>query len=105
MKLQFSDLPGLQPIERVTVHSIDSMIYQVSVTVGGKRHLLYQGQQPFRCHNLLQVKELFQLLEVEHYLLQRPASAYDEMVGQPVPMFNDAMETDLCWRQVKVSMH
>lgn len=101
MKLQLSDLAELEPIERVTIHSIDWMIYQVSLTIDDQEKLLYQGQHPFRFHNLLQVRELFELLDVRRYRLLRNNSAYDEMIGQPEPLFSDTLEVELFWKKVE----
>ncbi|MDF2182104.1 DUF6482 family protein [Neptuniibacter sp. CAU 1671] len=105
MKLQLADLAGVASITQVTIHSIDWMIYQVSLEIDGKELLLYAGEAPFRSRNLLQIKELFETLPVTKYRLGRPTSAYDEMVGQPTPMFSDALETELFWQRIDAVRH
>lgn len=104
-KLQIRELDKLQPISQVIIHSIDWMIYQVSVVEGMQTRLLYSGDSPFRCHNLLQIKELFQLLDVSEYLLERKNSAYDEMIGQPAPLFSDCMRVHLPWKRLVITTH
>lgn len=97
MKLQLTDLEHLLQIEEVKVHSVDWMIYQVTVQFDGQTKLLYNGERPFRCRNLLEIRALFEFLPVERYILVRPDSAYDEMVGQPEAAFSDALEIELYW--------
>ena len=98
MKLQFSNLPALQPLQQVKIHSIDWMIYQISVRSQQGEQLLYEGDQPFRCRNLDTIKELFEPFTVEQFILLRGCSVYDEMVGQSQPLFSDSMSLDLAWR-------
>ena len=97
MKLQLTDLAHLTRITEVKVHSVDWMIYQVTVQFDGQSKLLYDGDKPFRCRNLLEIRALFELLPVQRYLLVRPESTYDEMVGQPQAIFSDALEIELHW--------
>ncbi|WP_136678507.1 DUF6482 family protein [Neptunomonas sp. XY-337] len=105
MKLQLSDLANLQPIKRVVIHSIDWMIYQVTVEIEGKERLLYEDEKPLRFHNMIQIKELMETLKVESYVLRRDNSTYDEMVGQQSTDFKDTFETALPWKQVVPEVH
>jgi len=105
MKLQIEDLSDLEPIDKVIIHSIDWMIYQVTVSAEGEDRLLYQGSSPFRCKNLLEIQEIFQQIYVEYFGLRRPNSAYDEMVGQPPSGFPDSFEIPLPWKKVTVTTH
>lgn len=104
-KLQITELGNLQPIELIQIHSLDWMIYQVTVSQGEKRQLLYDGQAPCKFYNLIQIKELFETLDVKHYQLVRDNSAYDEMVGQPETLFSDTIACELFWKQVNNIQH
>ena len=97
MKLQFNDLTQFPVIDRVNIHSVDWMIYQISIVINGQEKLVYDGEQPFRCRNLLEVRALFETLNVGKYFLLRPDSAYDEMIGQPQPVFSDSIAIELHW--------
>lgn len=105
MKLQIEDVTDLNPIDKVIVHSIDWMTYQVFIIYQGKQHVLYQGKDPFNSRNLLDIQELFQCLDVESYVLRRPSSAYDEMVGQPENVFLDSFEISLPWKYLATTSH
>lgn len=105
MKLQIEDLSDLEPIDKVIIHSIDWMIYQVTVSAEGEDRLLYQGNSPFRCKNLLEIQEIFQPIHVEYFGLRRPNNAYDEMVGQTTSVFLDSFEIPLPWKKVTVTTH
>ncbi len=104
-KLQISDISALQPIDLIQIHSLDWMLYQVSISSNNTQKLLYKGQTPYRFHNLLQIKELFETLEVHRYQLIRDNSAYDEMIGQPEALFSDAIAVDLFWKHVITTHH
>jgi hypothetical protein len=105
MKIQISDLARLQPLGKVVVHSIDWMLYQVSVEHQGKQYFIYDGDTPFSSNNLLEIREMFQFLEVERFALLRPKSIYDEMIGQPECMFSDSFEVPLIWPKAKAVKH
>ena len=104
-KLQITDLSDLQPIELIQIHSLDWMLYQVSISSNDTQRLLYDGDYPCRFHNLLQIKELFETMSVIRYQLIRDNSAYDEMIGQPEALFSDAIAVDLFWKQVENTRH
>lgn len=95
MKLTFNAFAQLEEPARVVIHSLEQALYQVSVEVGGKTHLLAENSgKIFRCHSLQQAREALQTLPVASLTL-RHESAYDEMVGQPVREADNALEVPL----------
>lgn len=105
MKLQIEQLESMQPLGKVTIHSLDWMLYQVSIEHKNHRHILYNGSAPFRSRNLLEIREMFQFMDVESFTLLRPKSIYDEMIGQPECMFEDCFEVPLIWPKAKNLKH
>ncbi|WP_415885466.1 DUF6482 family protein [Neptuniibacter sp. QD37_6] len=105
MKLQIEDIHDLEPIDKVIIHSLDWMLYQVTVESEGQERPLYQGDSPFKSRSLLEIQEIFQFVDVEHYTLRRPNSAYDEMVGQPPSFFPDSFKPPLPWKQIADTRH
>ena len=95
MKVSFRDLLRGGGRVRVVVHSLDQALYQVTVIIDGREHLLTENDgTTFRRHSLSEVREVLQLLPVESVSL-RQTSAYDEMIGQPPRAGDNALEVPL----------
>tara|TARA_B100000446_G_scaffold52004_4_gene48109 strand:+ start:142 stop:492 length:351 start_codon:yes stop_codon:yes gene_type:complete len=84
MPISIRQLRELEDIDTITIHSLDPVLYQATVTLDGQEILISNNQgQPLRSFNLLEMQALFEDLPLKHLWL-RHQSAYDEMVGQPV---------------------
>lgn len=81
-------------IEKIVVHSLDQMLYQVSVILGGQEYYVVDKKSKLiRSHNILSIQALFDGLNYKNMVL-RQQSAYDEMVGQP-PKGDNTLEVPL----------
>lgn len=99
MKLTFAEFAKLKRPAPVVIHSLEQALYQVTVELDGKTHLLVENSgKTFRCHNLQQAREALQTLPVASLTL-RHQSAYDEMVGQAVREGCNALEVPLSLEQ------
>ena len=77
------------------IHSLDQALYQVTLEVGGREHLLVENDgRSFRRHSLQQVREALQPMPVASLRL-RHQSAYDEMIGQPLREASNVLEVAL----------
>ena len=95
MKLTFEQFAGLAEPVPVTIHSLDQALYQVTLVIEGKEHLLVENSgRTFRRHTLQQVREALQTLPVASLTL-RQQSAYDEMIGQPSREGPNTLEVSL----------
>ena len=84
MTISLKQLQQLPRIEKLTIHSLDLMLYQVSVELNGSELYVTDNQgRLLRSHNLLSIQALFEGWPIERITL-RHESAYDEMIGQPV---------------------
>ena len=95
MKLTFEQFAELAEPVPVTIHSLDQALYQVTLVIEGKEHLLVENSgRTFRRHTLQQVREALQTLPVASLTL-RQQSAYDEMIGQPSREGPNTLEVSL----------
>ena len=83
MKMSWNELLSRQEPVAAVVHSLDQALYQVTVLLDEREHLLVENSgRAFRRHSLQRVREALQSLPVASLTL-RQQSAYDEMIGQP----------------------
>jgi len=83
MKIDFEQFARLEHPVPVTIHSLDQALYQVTLKIDGREHLLVESSgRTFRRHTLEKVREALQTMPVASLTL-RQQSAYDEMIGQP----------------------
>jgi len=95
VKLTFAEFSKLEHPVPVVIHSLEQALYQVTVTIRGKSHLLVENSgKTFRCHSLQQAREALHTLPVSSLTL-RQQSAYDEMVGQPIREVENVLEIPL----------
>ena len=95
MTITLSDFATLETPVAVTIHSLDLALYQVTLVIDGKEHLLVEdSRQPFKRRSLQAVREVLRLLPVASITL-RQQSAYDEMIGQPVREQDNALQVPL----------
>lgn len=81
-------------IDKIIIHSLDQMLYQVSVMLAGQEYFVVDKQSKLiRSHNILSIQALFDGLNCKSMVL-RQQSAYDEMVGQP-PKGDNTLEVPL----------
>jgi hypothetical protein len=84
MTISLHELQKLPRIETLVIHSLDLMLYQVSVELEGVEHYVTDNQgKLLRSHNLLSIQALFEGWPIDSMRL-RQQSAYDEMIGQPI---------------------
>lgn len=110
MTISLKQLQQFPRIEKLTIHSLDLMLYQVSVELDGQEIYVTDNHgKLLRSHNLLSIQALFEGWPIEHLLL-RHESAYDEMIGQPagqgnrleVPLGNSKLGVPLQGRGIPV---
>jgi len=102
VKIKVSDLTHLQPIERIIVHGLDYMLYQVLLEIDGHERLLYNDNgTPYRCHGTVDIRDMFAPYEYKEVIL-RQSSAYDEMIGQPSREAPNTLEVPLFWPKESV---
>ncbi len=101
MKLQISDLIGQPPLTKVVIHSLERMLYQISVELDGEERLLYgEDGEPFRSFSLEDIRELLEPLQINELVL-RHQNTFDEMCGQPETQDTHAFEALLAWQASK----
>ena len=99
MKISFEEFTRLAAPVPVVIHSLDQALYQVTLVIDEREHLLVENNgKTFRRHSLQQVREALQTLPVASLVL-RQQSAYDEMIGQPVREGSNALEVPLSLEQ------
>jgi hypothetical protein len=83
-----------EPVD-VIIHSLEQALYQVTLVIDNREHLLVENDgKTFRRHSLQQVREALQIMPVASLRL-RQQSAYDEMIGQPVREGSNTLELPL----------
>ncbi len=99
MKISFEEFARRTEAVPVVIHSLDQALYQVTLVIDEREHLLVENNgKTFRRHSLQQVREALQTLPVASLVL-RQHSAYDEMIGQPVREGSNALEVPLSLEQ------
>ncbi|MCY0966871.1 DUF6482 family protein [Parathalassolituus penaei] len=84
MLISLRELQRQPLIDTLVVHSLDLMLYQVSVVLDGRELYVTDNQgKLLRSHNLVSIQALFEGWPVAEMRL-RQSSAYDEMIGQPL---------------------
>lgn len=87
-----SDLVHHQPLQKVTVHSLDMSLYQVSVWIDNIEFYVKDSNgQLLRANSPVEIQKRLDGIEYLQMVL-RQESAYDEMVGQPVRGSSNALE-------------
>ena len=95
MKLSFKEVVRRGQQVDVVVHSLEQALYQATVKVDDKEHLLTENNgKTFRRRSLSEVREALQVLPIDRVTL-RQSSAYDEMVGQPLRESDNTLEVPL----------
>ncbi|MBN0988863.1 DUF6482 family protein [Amphritea pacifica] len=97
-QLEISELEALNHINQVTVHSLERMIYQVTLQLGETTAMLTNAQgKPARFENIGQIRELLQHARIDSAVMLLPTT-FDEMIGRP-PLANDSRcEILLGWK-------
>lgn len=92
--ISMASLRQVLEIEKVIVHSLDQVLYQVSVILSGQEYYVVDKKSKLiRSHSILSIQALFDGLNYKAMVL-RQQSAYDEMVGQP-PKGDNTLEVPL----------
>ena len=98
MTISLTELGARQGPFRATVHSFERSLYQVTVCVDGREHLLLEESgRTFRRRSINAVREALAEVALEELVL-RQESAYDEMIGQPVRQQDNALVVPLAPR-------
>lgn len=83
MLISLQELQRQPVIDTLVIHSLDLMLYQVSVILDGHEHYVTDNHgKLLRSHNLVSIQALFEGWPILEMRL-RQSSAYDEMIGQP----------------------
>lgn len=83
MKLRIADLASYPALKKVIVHSVDQMLYIITVVIDGHEHLLYKNDgSPFRTSRMSEIHQALAQANAEETVL-RQQSPYDEMIGLP----------------------
>lgn len=83
MKLRIADLASYTSLEKVIVHSVDQMLYIITIVIDGQEHLLYKNDgRPFRTGRMSEIHQALARANAEETVL-RHDSPYDEMIGHP----------------------
>ncbi len=99
MKLRIADLASYPSLKKVIVHSIDQMLYIITVVIDGHEHLLYANDgRPFRTSRISEVHQALAQANAEETVL-RQQSPYDEMVGQPPREGDNTLEVPFTVRR------
>jgi hypothetical protein len=99
VKITFAEVARrIEPVH-VIIHSLDQALYQVTLVIDEREHLLVENDRsPFRRHSLQAVREALQTLPMASVVL-RQQSAYDEMIGQPPREGSNVLEVSLSLEQ------
>ena len=98
MRMTISEIRQLQPIDKLTLHSLESMLYQVSVESRGVSCWVADEQgQPYRTHSLSEMKDNLSHLQIRQVILQHDSS-YDEMIGLDSEVDSSPLEVELNWK-------
>lgn len=96
--LDLYDLNELVRVDKLIIHSLERMIYQVSIELDNQTHWLVDSSgQPARFQHTEQIRELFQDIELVSAVMHLPTT-FDEMIGRPSPAQTVACEIPLGWR-------
>lgn len=99
MKLHVADLAKYPSLSKVIVHSLDQMLYIITVVIDGREHLLYRDDgRPFRTNRLSEIHSVLAPAIIEETVL-RQQSAYDEMIGQPLREGDNTLEVPFSVRR------
>ncbi len=83
MKLRIADLASYPAIKKVIVHSIDQMLYIITVIIDEHEQLLYKNDgHPFRTSRISEIHQALAQANADETVL-RQQSPYDEMIGLP----------------------
>jgi len=92
MTIRLSQLRQRSAIEKIVIHSLDTMLYQASVMIDGtEQYVTDDSDRLLRSYNLLGMQVQFEGMPCDCMVL-RHQSPYDEMVGQPVRAGTNALE-------------
>ncbi len=95
MSISMAEVRKLAHIPKVIVHSLDLMLYQVSIELDGTEHMVTDSKgKMLRAHSTLEMQTLFEDLPVAKLVL-RHQSAYDEMINQPLRQGSNMLEVPL----------
>ncbi len=95
MKILWRELLAREEPVAAVIHSLDQALYQVTIILEGREHLLCDDNgKPLRAHSLTRMRESLQFAPLASLSL-RQQSAYDEMIGQPLREGDNAMEVPL----------
>lgn len=95
MKISLQQLQRSVGLTRVVIHSLDFSIYLAYAEFGGDPLLVTEVDgKPLRTRNITEMKQRLAAVPLPALFL-RQQSAYDEMVGQPVRMGDNALEVPL----------
>lgn len=98
MTISLTELGARQGPFKVTVHSFERALYQVTVLVDGREELLLEeGGRTFRRRSINAVREALAEVALAELVL-RQESAYDEMIGQTVRHQDNALVVALAPR-------
>jgi len=91
--MKLHDALRIPHIDKVTIHSLESNLYQVSIQHNEEEHYLTQNNGDIlSSHNKLHLQSLFSNVKVKRMVLSH-VSAYDEMIG--LPSTNNCLEVPL----------
>lgn len=97
-RLEISALEAMTHIEKVTVHSLERMIYQVTLQLDGTTAILTDAQgKPARFNHTDQIRELLQNARIEQAVMLLPTT-FDEMIGRPEMAEKTNCEILLGWK-------
>lgn len=89
LTIALNNLPFIDSIENVEIHSLDASIYTARLFIDGLEYrLIENNQKPYKRRSAGQIKKDLKVANIKNMMLVH-SSAYDEMVGQPV--FNKAV--------------
>ena len=96
--LDLYELNEIARVDKLIVHSLERMIYQVSIELNNETHWLVDSSgQPARFQHTEQIRELFQDNELVSAVMHLPTT-FDEMIGRPAQEHAVACEIPLGWR-------
>ncbi|MCV6611337.1 MAG: DUF6482 family protein [Amphritea sp.] len=96
--LDLYELNEIARVDKLIVHSLERMIYQVSIELNNETHWLVDSSgQPARFQHTEQIRKLFQDIELVSAVMHLPTT-FDEMIGRPALEHAVACEIPLGWR-------
>ncbi|MGO2010467.1 MAG: DUF6482 family protein [Pseudoalteromonas sp.] len=92
MAIKLSELGQHQPIQKVILHSLEMVLYQVSVMINNVEYYVTDDKGEFiRGLSPLDIQKRLKHLSYAQMVL-RHISAYDEMCGQPEKCASNMLE-------------